>query len=156
MSHTPSLPYPPFHARVLHQLSHRVLPLFSLRDCLAACASTLISAHMPSSQVMNDTSLPSDFDPSLVLKELDVAAFAFRDGLLHPTLTSFLATPKCSAVIANIHALGLDCTHGHSVPLADTSRGFLDSLSAVAEKLPQACCLVDMAVGGLPMVYVNL
>ena len=105
---------------------------------------------------MNDTSLPSDFDPSLVLKELDVAAFAFRDGLLHPTLTSFLATPKCSAVIANIHALGLDCTHGHSVPLADTSRGFLDSLSAVAEKLPQACCLVDMAVGGLPMVYVNL
>ena len=128
-------------------------------------------------EILNDTSLSSSFDGSLVERELEVAASAFCAGLLHPAFTSILATPRGSKLIANIaryhehgpsHGMGLASLSSLSslggggwlkcdqtIPIADVSRGFLESFSATVEHFPQAVSLVDMQVAGLPLLYVN-
>lgn len=53
-------------------------------------------------ELINDTSLPSSFDAGVVMNELAVSAAAFREGLLECAFPDFLATPRCSQLMARL------------------------------------------------------
>ena len=88
----------------------------------------------------------------MLFGRLEEAAANFRQGLTSPTFTSFLSTPRFWLMMRQLRALRSLPRGIHIVKLG---KDFITTLSGAAERFPQACCVADVTIAGVPIQYVN-